>query len=643
MSTRSQLLRAVLAAPDQDVPRLVYADYCDDQGDPDRAALIRAQCEHARLPAWEPRSIELLHQIRVLLARHGRRWLAELGELPGLTWGSFHRGFVHAVEVPTVEGLLDHADELPELAPLEHVTFSAAQFLTDNDLRDPRCRSLSWIRGLRLTDRYEFQLDQLEMLLGSSLVSELHTLDLTNLGVENAGARAIAKASHMHKLRKLDLTNGFVGEEGVAALAGARHLSSLEHLVFNSYGGGYVEDPFVTDDAIEGLVSEGSQLTGLVSLGLGGNSVGDESVRLLLETSHLPRLQSLELKYCELTSGAFEAADGPARWRSLQITGVRLRTEAVRRMIARPQLEQLVCLELEACNLDQEALQVLVTADFAPRLRSLNLSSNQFGAGGAEALAGVAWSELHTLRLARNNFDQHDVSTLASAQMPRLAKLDLSLNRIAALPELAQSSWASTLRRLNLERNQLGPATVPVLKALHGLTALELGHNPLTPDGVSALVRGAWPQLTDLGLESSGCGDEAVELAAEQPWIRQLLRLDLSACELTARALERLLRAGPLALRELHLDRNPDIAHAIPALGSGEALPALVLLSVSSCGLQAETMNVLVSSPLADRLMRIGLYGNRETEQTQQLLDRLGWGGGLGPDWISEGEVEDEY
>jgi uncharacterized protein (TIGR02996 family) len=46
--TEAALLAAILAHPDQDDPRLVYADWFDDNGEPDRSAFIRAQVELAR-------------------------------------------------------------------------------------------------------------------------------------------------------------------------------------------------------------------------------------------------------------------------------------------------------------------------------------------------------------------------------------------------------------------------------------------------------------------------------------------------------------------------------------------------------------------------------------------------------------------
>ncbi|WP_161967972.1 TIGR02996 domain-containing protein [Fimbriiglobus ruber] len=49
MTDREALYRAVLAAPDDDLPRLVLADWFEENGRVDRAVYIRAQVELARL------------------------------------------------------------------------------------------------------------------------------------------------------------------------------------------------------------------------------------------------------------------------------------------------------------------------------------------------------------------------------------------------------------------------------------------------------------------------------------------------------------------------------------------------------------------------------------------------------------------
>jgi uncharacterized protein (TIGR02996 family) len=50
LQTGSALLNTILAAPADDAPRLVYADWVDENGEPELAEFIRVQCELARLP-----------------------------------------------------------------------------------------------------------------------------------------------------------------------------------------------------------------------------------------------------------------------------------------------------------------------------------------------------------------------------------------------------------------------------------------------------------------------------------------------------------------------------------------------------------------------------------------------------------------
>lgn len=48
MSDGDALLAAILANPEEDVARLVYADWLDENGQPERAEFIRVQCELSR-------------------------------------------------------------------------------------------------------------------------------------------------------------------------------------------------------------------------------------------------------------------------------------------------------------------------------------------------------------------------------------------------------------------------------------------------------------------------------------------------------------------------------------------------------------------------------------------------------------------
>src|SRR4051794_12165161 len=80
--TREAFLRDIIEHPDDDAPRLRFADWLQDHGDPARAEFIRVQCELARVPGpygGTPgsRREQLRDRENELLGRHGDRWVAE--------------------------------------------------------------------------------------------------------------------------------------------------------------------------------------------------------------------------------------------------------------------------------------------------------------------------------------------------------------------------------------------------------------------------------------------------------------------------------------------------------------------------------------------------------------------------------------
>lgn len=53
MSDREALLRDILENPEDDAPRLIFADYIDERGEPERAEFIRVQIDLAKIRAYE--------------------------------------------------------------------------------------------------------------------------------------------------------------------------------------------------------------------------------------------------------------------------------------------------------------------------------------------------------------------------------------------------------------------------------------------------------------------------------------------------------------------------------------------------------------------------------------------------------------
>src|SRR5689334_8020900 len=102
MTTEQAFLAEICANPDDDAPRLVYADWLDEHGDAERAEFIRLQCQLARTPR-HPRLQELRRREKQLLAEHEADWL---GPLHGaLRKWKFRRGFLHTVDA-TADRLL---------------------------------------------------------------------------------------------------------------------------------------------------------------------------------------------------------------------------------------------------------------------------------------------------------------------------------------------------------------------------------------------------------------------------------------------------------------------------------------------------------------------------------------------------------
>ena len=91
-------LKAVCAAPDDDLPRLVYADWLDEHDRPLRAEFIRTQIELAKLKRDSKRRRKLAFRCRELIATAEDHLHNLPDTLPPDPW-SFRRGFVELLEV----------------------------------------------------------------------------------------------------------------------------------------------------------------------------------------------------------------------------------------------------------------------------------------------------------------------------------------------------------------------------------------------------------------------------------------------------------------------------------------------------------------------------------------------------------------
>ena len=141
MTTIEQAFLADIAAqPQDDFPRLAYADWLEEHGQSERAEFIRVQCELARQDFRCTCTCEYEHGIGCLAARgeklrrreeellgiHFDQWRA----LPGLAGKEFtldsifRRGFISRITLPCA-AFLQHAADIIEAVPmLEDVRLS---------------------------------------------------------------------------------------------------------------------------------------------------------------------------------------------------------------------------------------------------------------------------------------------------------------------------------------------------------------------------------------------------------------------------------------------------------------------------------------------------------------------------------------
>jgi uncharacterized protein (TIGR02996 family) len=391
MTDLDALFRAILDHPDDDTPRLIYADALEDVGESDRAALIRAQVELARVPEYDP--------LRVRAERHtpglisGGPFILQLPQLPdGLRWPPkpFRRGFPAAIHAPNGAVFAAHAGDLFGRFPIEELELRVTRSADLRPLKE--CEWLGRIVRLTVLDglsgpvaRPLFGLPNLGRLTELTIGAPLTTAPATRAVIrskafgrlsafachtDRGGGPVIAELTHLvdpPHLTKLDVSSNQMTAERVARLAAAPVMSDVEEL------------------------------------DLSDNNLGPEGAAAVAAAS-LPRVRALRM-----------LRTGP-------------RDEGVRALAASGLVEGLRSLYLGGNNLGPSAAQALAKAAAAENLRVLDLTDNRLGDDGAIALAhSPHLRNLILLDLAGNLVEDRGADALAeSPHLDGLIYLGLS-------------------------------------------------------------------------------------------------------------------------------------------------------------------------------------------------------------------------
>jgi uncharacterized protein (TIGR02996 family) len=368
MTDEDAFLQEIRENPDDDFPRLVYADWLEERGDP-RAEFIRVQCELSQLPDFDEQRNELATRADALLARHGDRWKQPLNQLD-IEHIRFERGMIEHAAIETGT-FLNAANAI----------FAAA----------PALRSVRLIRPGR----------QIEALTASPHLGWLSQLELVGTLIDRDDVWRLADSPHLACLASLNLTGNLIGEEGLRILSdhGTDTLNGLRSLNLNANA--------LRDNAMPMLTT--SPLLGrLVRLSLNTNRIGATGIAALATSEHAHSLRVLKLSR--------NAIGG----------------EGLRSILGSENFPALEALELADCDIGIEGVRTLAESDLLSRLTSLNVAQNSIGNTGARLLAqSPSTARLVSLDLSWNGIDDAGGYALArSPLLGRLQRLSVCHNRI---------------------------------------------------------------------------------------------------------------------------------------------------------------------------------------------------------------------
>jgi uncharacterized protein (TIGR02996 family) len=474
-------LNDIVAHIDDDTPRLVYADWLEENGQDERAEFIRVQIQRTRLRAWDAAQVRLRLREQALLKQHGEQWLAELPAIEGARWEGFRRGIVAEVSFASFEAMRANAHACRAVAPVEAVT-----------VRWPRKREslkagipIAELRELSLTGRPDSEAE-IARLADSPQLSTLRSLTVRGLWVE--GLNRLAASLHLARLKALRLPSNHLGNAGILALVRAGALTHLEELDLSGQGGAerYNDDPIVRAPGMEALAGW-PYLAGVRSLKLSSNEVGGPGLRALLRSPHAGALEELSLRAGRLDGeamAAFGAAGPDLRLEMLDLGENVLEQLGAEYLTAAPCLRELKDLRLDRCEIPLAGARALAKASFLDGLRLLDVGHNLFGPVGLDALLERQPPALHTLRIRDNDLFDHGASLLArSPASDALLEVDLSRNglRSAAALALGESAHLRGLLVLRLVDNPINEMAAAALAASplgQRLAVLELKDTP---------------------------------------------------------------------------------------------------------------------------------------------------------------------
>lgn len=354
-SSHDALYRAICAHPDEDTPRLAFADLVEESGDETRARFIRTQVALANVPVYDPAWVNA-RQFEPDASTGWAQTVALPKALPpGASWQryEFRRGFPWKVGVLSLGAFVNGGEAVFGLVPIRAL---------DIDARDrPDLGVLAdWPHLTRL-----HKLELSTGLFGADEISRLaespHATNLTELGFEFDG----------------------ISPDGLTALAESPLFSRLKGLELRSNA----IPPALLVDSLAAATEPGA----MGRLAMPSNRIDRDDAENLFRLPAVRDLQHLDLSDNDrLGPDGFAALaeSGIVRGlRVLNLSNTRPGVPGVKALAEARGLAGLRMLDLSDNRLGPVAIKTLAACGGFRGLRVLNLTNNPVGDAGANALA----------------------------------------------------------------------------------------------------------------------------------------------------------------------------------------------------------------------------------------------------------------
>jgi uncharacterized protein (TIGR02996 family) len=338
MTDHNAFLQAILTDPEADTPRLVYADWLEEQGDP-RGEFIRLQCELARLAEEFQEPPELVQREKELLALHGATWRQPLRKILGRAELPFSRGFVERLSLPA-EKFINAAEQVLTSTPLRSIRLREFS----QDFQEVRqAQALHKVPFLSLKGSNAGSLRS-RRLLGHVVSPRLQGLDLGNNGMIGTAVIMLWNELELPQLQHVNLRYTSMSNRTLASFLSSALPQQLKSLDLSGH--------YSASLSIWGHLWNTAWNQHFHMLCLAACSWGQAATEALFTTPHLSGLRLLDINSC-----AMENLAG----------GFRLLKE-------RQPFPNLVALDLSFIPLSIEAVEALAEAlPTLPHLRFLNL------------------------------------------------------------------------------------------------------------------------------------------------------------------------------------------------------------------------------------------------------------------------------